>query len=61
MVVAVKLLVARRAFEPEVRAEINDLATQMEQGSGKLRRHAVRQRQENDLGRFGQQLRPAAR
>ena len=49
MVVPVKFLVSGGVLEPEIGAQINDLATQIEQGRGKFRRDAVRQGQENDL------------
>ncbi len=52
---AVKFLVNRGALEPEIRAQINDLAALLQQRNGEFRRDAVRQREKNDLRLFGEQ------
>ena len=49
--------VSRRAFEPEIRAQVNDLAAQFQQWRGEFRRHPVGQGQKNHLRRLGQQFR----
>ncbi len=56
MVVRIELLVDRGAPDAEIGAQVNDLAAELEQRHGELRRHAVRQRQEHDLRLFGQEF-----
>src|ERR1051325_1646477 len=58
MIVAVELLIDSGALDPEIRAQINDLAAELEQRSGELRRDTVRQCQKNNLCRFSQQFGP---
>src|SRR6185503_5218138 len=50
MLVAVEFLVGRGTLETEVGTEIDDDATGLQQGHGKLSGHAVRQRQKNYPG-----------
>ena len=56
MVVGVKVLIDRCALDAEIRAQVNDLAAELEQRHGEFRGNAVRQRQEHDLRLFGQQF-----
>ena len=57
MIVPVKFLVNHRAFQPEIRAQIDHLATRLQQRPRKFRRHPMGQGQENHLRRFSQRLR----
>jgi hypothetical protein len=56
MVVAVEGLVGVGAFEPEIGAQINDLATEVKEGRGIFGGDAMRQGEENDLGGLGEQF-----
>ena len=57
MIVTVKFLVTLRALQPEIRAQINHHAARVDQRHRELRRHAMRQRQEDNLRLLREQLR----
>src|SRR6266498_156577 len=56
MVVGVELFVNRGALQAEIGAQVDDPATELEQGDGILGGDAVRQREKNDFGQFGERL-----
>jgi len=57
MIVTVKLLVHFRALQSKVGAKINYERAVLQQGNGKLRGNAMRQREEHNLCLLRQQLR----
>src|SRR5439155_15736865 len=56
MVVRVELFVSRRVLHAEIGAQIDDLATELEEGNGVFRGDTVGQGEEDRLGLLGEQL-----
>ena len=56
MFVSVKFVVNLGALEPEIRAQVDDLAALLEQGNGKFRRDTMWQREKNNLCNLRKQV-----
>lgn len=56
MIVGVEIFIDGGAFQPEIGAQINHLATQLQERRGVFGGDAMRQREENNLRGLGQRI-----